>query len=200
MSNALDLKRYELMVIIDAEIGENDIKKQLDKLRKQITTFEGEIFNEELWGLRKLAYIIKKKSQGYYAVLDFKVEPEHIMEFERKLRLDTDILRHMVSVLPNSYVPKDYVAEEAAAKAKEAEEKAAEELQPGFKPRPPQHRDQSPRPPMRTPEKPVVAAAPVKAEVKEEAKKPAAKKESKQSLADIDAKLNSIIDNPDINL
>lgn len=185
-----DMKKYELMVIIDADIGEAAIKKQLEKLRKQIEAFDGTIHYEEMWGLRNLAYSIKKRRQGYYAILDFMALPEHLREFDRTMRLDTDILRHMLSVLPKHYEPKDYVKEAEVEALKEAalkeEKAAAKDKRMGIT-----------RPPVKAPEA-VKAPEPVKATVKTEA--PEKKKVPAQSLEDIDKKLESIIDNPDIKL
>ncbi len=174
-----DAKRYELMVIINPDIGEDDIKKRLDKVRKQITSVKGEIFHEELWGLKDLAYAIGKQRKGYYAVLDFVADPQHIKEMDRVLRLEPEVLRHMFITLPTTYVPKDYtvVVEEVLVEGKTDDKKPyAKKAEPKVEP---------------------------KAEPKVEPKKVESAedttKKKKKDLEDVDAKLKSIIDNPDLN-
>ncbi len=168
-----DAKRYELMAIINPDLGEDGIKKRVDKMRKLITENHGEIFHDEMWGLRDLAYSIKKQGKGYYAILDFVIDPSAIKEMDRTLRLEPEVLRHMIITLPGSYIPQDYtiVAEEAAEEKTEKEEK---------KPRP------------------VKKAEPKKAK-EDKAESEDASKKKKKDLEEVDAKLKSIIDNPDLN-
>ena len=202
-----DNKKYELMVIVNPDIGEDGIKKRLDKLRKQITTAKGEITFEEIWGLRDLAYSIRKHDKGYYAVLDFMYEPNRLKELEASLRLEPEVLRHMVTILPATYEHKDYVALAEIAAAAEAKEELENPRKGG------KRRNMAPfRPEVKVEAKKVEApktedAKPVKAEEpkvetkKEDAPKKVTKnkEEKKQTLEDVDAKLKSIIDNPDIN-
>ncbi|MFA5829004.1 MAG: 30S ribosomal protein S6 [Candidatus Gracilibacteria bacterium] len=178
-----DAKRYELMVIINPDIGEDDIKKRLDKVRKQITSVKGEIFHEELWGLKDLAYAIGKQRKGYYAVLDFVSDPQHIKEMDRVLRLEPEVVRHMFITLPTTYVPKDYtvVVEEALVEGKTDDKKPYAKVEPKAEPK----------------VEPKVEPK-AKPEEKVEAAEETTKKK-KKDLEDVDAKLKSIIDNPDLN-
>lgn len=197
-------KSYELMVIVDPDIGEIAIKSRLDKIRSDIASANGEITHEEIWGLRDLAYSIKKRDRGFYAVIDFMYEPENVKVMDKVLRLETDVLRHLIVLLPDNYEPKNYQAEEEAEKL-EREEKAKDKKE---RPMPlvPRRKTETviAQPVKVEPKAP--EAAPVKAEKakksEEEAPKKAAKKKDEpkqQSLEDIDAKLSSIIENPDIN-
>ncbi|MCC7197336.1 30S ribosomal protein S6 [Candidatus Peregrinibacteria bacterium] len=188
-----DVKKYELMLIVDPEIGLDSIKKRLDDVTKMITKkgkeAKGEIFFQDDWGMRDLSYSIKKRTKGYYMVFDFTCEPALIKDFDRTLRLENDVLRHMIITLPFAYEPKSL--------AVMMEEAAKEEAL-----KPPREDKKGGRAPMR----PAPVAAPVKkeekAEVKVEKKAPAKKeKEEKKetSMEEVDAKLKSIIDNPDLN-
>ena len=204
MSNVSeDAKRYELMVIVTPEIGEAAIKKAVDKIRKHITGAKGEIFFEDQWGLRNLAYPIRKQDQGFYAVLDFMSEPDFIQEFDRILRLDTEVLRHMLQALPTYYQPLSIAAMDEAADAEMKKEQAEKDEKMAAKARPAVRKMEIPREAV-TPKMEAKAEAPaMKAEDKDApaAKKAAPKKkeETKQALEDIDAKLDSILQNPDIN-
>jgi len=200
MSNTSeDTKRYELMAIIMPDIGEAAIKKRIEKIRSNITDMKGEIVFEEAWGLRDLAYPIRKQVQGFYTVLDFNLEPEHLQELDRILRLDTEVLRHILMVLPAYYQPLSY------AKIEEGPEEMVEEKKvraPGKKIEIPKEAE------VKVEEKPVEPKEKEKEkEVKEEEvkaepapKAPRKKEEPKQqTLEDIDKKLDSILQNPDIN-
>ncbi len=119
--------KYELMVIIDSGIGQANVDKRLEAIRKQITKF-GKIFFEDLWGEKDFAYPIKKMSKGYYAVLDFSFDPSELAEMETTLRLEPEVVRHLIVKLPLKYEPialEDLQkAHLEAAAEKEAEQQA----------------------------------------------------------------------------
>lgn len=214
MSTQNDTVRYELMVIVSPDIGETAINKRLEAIKKSIKDFGGEFSFEDLWGLRNLAYAIRKHDQGYYAVLDFDMDPEKVKELDRMLRLEVEVLRHLLMKLPAVYQPKtltDMEAEAAVEQEKEdaiREEKREKKL--GRHVRTATPRVETPKAEVKA-EKPVEKAAKApKQEVTEEAPKETAKKAKeapkkkdaeadKKALEDIDAKLDSILSNPDIN-
>lgn len=178
-------RKYELMVIIDPEIGIVSIKKRLDEIRKLLSKEKkGEIFFDEEWGMRDFAYAFKKRDKGYYAVLNFTVDPSLLKEIDKVLRLETEILRHLIVTLPFSYVAKSY-AELMTVKEEPKVEK------PGS------------RPMIRKPAEAVAAPAAVKKEDEAPAPKKVIRRKEEvtkeNSLEEVDAKLKSIIDNPDIN-
>lgn len=120
-------KRYELMVIVDSGIGQANVEKRLASIKKQISK-HGEIFFEDLWGERDLGYTMKGHKKGSYAVFGFTFEPSEMKDFETSLRLEPEIIRHMVVTLPLKYEPKSLEqlkAAHEADKAKEAEEAEA---------------------------------------------------------------------------
>ncbi|WP_199721445.1 30S ribosomal protein S6, partial [Cellulomonas rhizosphaerae] len=66
------MRPYEIMIILDPEIEERTVAPSLDKYLSVITTDGGSVDKVDIWGRRRLAYDIKKKSEGIYAVVDFK--------------------------------------------------------------------------------------------------------------------------------
>lgn len=90
------MHQYELMVIIDPEIDERTIVPSLDKFLAVITKDGGTIENTDIWGRRKLAYEINKKSEGIYAVVNFTAEAATAAELDRQLRLSEAIMRTKV--------------------------------------------------------------------------------------------------------
>ena len=87
------MRPYELMVIIDPEVEERTVEPQLDKFLNVIRTDGGTVDKVDIWGRRRLAYDIKKKSEGIYAVVNFTATPATAAELDRQLGLNETILR-----------------------------------------------------------------------------------------------------------
>ena len=88
--------QYELMVILNPEIDERTVAPSLDKFLKVITNDGGSIDKVDIWGKRRLAYEIQKKTEGIYAVVDVKAEPATVSELDRQLNLNESVLRTKV--------------------------------------------------------------------------------------------------------
>ncbi len=141
--------QYELMVILDPEIDERTVAPSLDKFLNVIRNDGGTIDSVDIWGRRRLAYEINKKSEGIYAVVQLTANPAATVELDRQLKLSEAVMRTKV-----------LRAEEAIAQVAEAtklaEEKAARKAA--------------------NPAKPAAAAAPAATEAPAAAKAPAAPK------------------------
>lgn len=87
---------YELMVILNPEVDDRTVQPTLDKFLAVVTAQGGKIDNVDVWGRRRLAYEIQKKSEGVYAVVNFTAEPATTVELERQLRLSESIMRTKV--------------------------------------------------------------------------------------------------------
>ena len=87
------MRHYELMVILDPEIEERTVAPSLDKYLSVVTTAGGSVDNIDIWGRRRLAFDIAKKSEGIYAVVDFTATPDTAKELDRQLRLNEAVLR-----------------------------------------------------------------------------------------------------------
>jgi len=88
--------QYELMVILDPEIDERTVAPSLDKFLNVIRSDGGTIDNVDIWGRRRLAYEIKKKAEGIYAVVNFTATSAATQELDRQLRLSEAVLRTKV--------------------------------------------------------------------------------------------------------
>jgi small subunit ribosomal protein S6 len=84
------------MVILNPEIDERQVAPNLDKFLKVITNDGGSIDNVDIWGRRRLAYEIQKKTEGIYAVVNFTSTAEATQELDRQLNLDERIMRTKV--------------------------------------------------------------------------------------------------------
>ena len=90
------MTKYELMFIIDPTL-EDDAKAATVEAVKGIIETEGEIAGEpDVWGLRKLAYPIQKKSEGYYVVIEFQAPHTLPKELDRRLKISDHVIRHMI--------------------------------------------------------------------------------------------------------
>jgi len=87
------MRNYELMVILDPEVEERTVQPSLDSFLKVVTTDKGTVNNVDIWGRRRLAYDINKKSEGIYAVVDFTASPATAQELDRQLGLNESVLR-----------------------------------------------------------------------------------------------------------
>jgi len=92
----MSLRQYEMMIILDPEIEERTVAPSLDKYLSVITTDGGTVDKVDIWGRRRLAYDIQKKSEGIYAVIDFTASPATAKELDRQLGLNEVVLRTKV--------------------------------------------------------------------------------------------------------
>ena len=86
---------YEVMLILDPAL-EDEKKDATVETVKGIIAAEGEVGNVDTWGMRKLAYPIQKKSEGYYVVIEFKAQPTLPKELDRRLKISDNVIRHMI--------------------------------------------------------------------------------------------------------
>ena len=90
------MHQYELMVILDPEIDERTVAPSLDKFLNVVRNDGGSIDNVDIWGRRRLAYEINKKSEGIYAVVNFTSSSEATVELDRQLKLSEAVMRTKV--------------------------------------------------------------------------------------------------------
>jgi small subunit ribosomal protein S6 len=87
------MREYELMVILDPELEERTVAPSLDRFLNVVRQGGGSVENVDIWGRRRLAYDINKKSEGIYAVVNMTATPEVAKELDRQLGLNESVLR-----------------------------------------------------------------------------------------------------------
>ncbi len=87
---------YELTYIINSNLSEQEVATQTNKVRDFINSFGGEVKNEKLGEKRRLAYPIEKQGYGFYVFVEFNIEPEKVDEVNAKIKLESQILRHLL--------------------------------------------------------------------------------------------------------
>ena len=90
------MRGYELVLIIDPEIVEEDVPTAIEKVSQFITGRGGEVANVNRWGRRKLAYPIQRHMEGNYVVTQFRLDPDQIAGLEASLGLAEEVIRHLV--------------------------------------------------------------------------------------------------------
>ncbi|KNC17244.1 30S ribosomal protein S6 [Arthrobacter sp. RIT-PI-e] len=87
------MRAYELMVIIDPDVEERSIDPTLEKFLNVVRNGGGTVDKKDIWGRRRLAYEIQKKTEGIYAVINFTATPAVAAELDRQLSLNETIMR-----------------------------------------------------------------------------------------------------------
>ena len=86
---------YESVIIGRQDLTPNQFEELIDEFVKIIESFKGVIKKRENWGLRNLAYKINKNRKGHYVLLNIDSSSDAIVEYERLMRLNEDIIRFL---------------------------------------------------------------------------------------------------------
>ena len=87
------MRAYELMVLIDPEVDERTVEPTLKKYLEVVTNAGGTVDKIDVWGRRKTAYEIQKKSEAIYVVVNFQAEPAATQELDRVLNINETTMR-----------------------------------------------------------------------------------------------------------
>jgi small subunit ribosomal protein S6 len=90
------MRHYEVMVIIDPSIDERLVPRTLDGWLAVVGKEGGKVDKVDIWGKRRLAYEIAKRTEGIYAVVDLTAQPATVSELDRLLSLNDSVLRTKV--------------------------------------------------------------------------------------------------------
>ena len=108
------MTKYESMLIARQDLGQSQVNDIVATLSDAIKKEGGEVVNVDNWGLKSLAYRIKKNRKGYYVVLNISAPANAIFEFERLARLNEDIIRFMTVKVDEFSSKDDKAADETA--------------------------------------------------------------------------------------
>jgi small subunit ribosomal protein S6 len=93
------MRKYELVCIIQPDLDEGAFNGVLDRVKGWISESGGSVDKVDIWGRRRMAYVIRKQKEGQYVLLNISLNPNTASELERNLRFQETILRHMLSVV-----------------------------------------------------------------------------------------------------
>jgi len=123
------MRRYETIVIIDPDLSKETEAPILERVNDLIPQFSGTLIETDDWGIRKLAYDIKKKNRGHYVRLDFCGDGALVQEMERFFKIDDKVMKFMTVLLDEDADLEAIQAEmaEKASSGDQAEAEATEE-------------------------------------------------------------------------
>ena len=117
---------YEIAILLNSQLPEGQAEEAIERYQKVITDHGAEVLKVDRWGVRKLAYNIRKQQQADYTFVQFNGEKETVNELDRLCKLDESVLRHMIIRPEGGFElepePEPEPEEESAEPAEEAAE------------------------------------------------------------------------------
>ncbi|MGD8406571.1 MAG: 30S ribosomal protein S6 [Anaerolineales bacterium] len=93
------MRNYELVLIVQPDLDETAFNEAVDRVKSWVDDASGKVGKVDVWGKRKLAYLIQKQREGQYVLLNISLPPEATQELERKIRFLEPIMRHMLTAV-----------------------------------------------------------------------------------------------------
>ena len=122
------MRRYETIVIVHPSLSQEDRQPLLEKLTNLIPEPQGLLIKLDPWGQKRLAYVIKKQTRGFYVLLEYCGDGALVKELERNIRLDDRALKYMTVCVDPEVNLEKVKAEIEAAKQAEAPTEAQQEV------------------------------------------------------------------------
>lgn len=98
------MNQYETVFILTPVLSEQQMKEAVKDYEKFIKTEGAKMVSKEDWGLRKLAYPIQKKSNGFYTLFEFQAEPSFVANLELKFKRDERVIRFLTVKMDKYHV------------------------------------------------------------------------------------------------
>jgi small subunit ribosomal protein S6 len=123
------MRHYETTYILRPNLGEDQFTEIIERTNAIVTDDNGSIIDIDRWGIKTLAYEIKKETQGYYVNMNYAAHGTTVAEIERIFRIDDRLLRYLTIKLADAIDEAgiDTIKEQIAAQAAEAESVDTEE-------------------------------------------------------------------------
>ncbi|MAT98194.1 MAG: 30S ribosomal protein S6 [Anaerolineaceae bacterium] len=92
------MREYEVTVIFQTNLEDEARSTLVERVSGWLTHSEAEEDKpvQNVWGQRRLAYPIRKNTEGYYILFDAKLDPERLADIERNMQYTDDVLRYMI--------------------------------------------------------------------------------------------------------
>jgi len=107
-------RHYETIWIVKSDLGAPGIKEILENATSALEAGKGHINKVDEWGMKRFAYPIQKKNEGYYTLIDFNAVPETVTKMENVFRYNEDVVRYQTVRLDEEYVEPAVEPEPAA--------------------------------------------------------------------------------------
>lgn len=92
------MRKYELICVIQPDLDETAFNGIVEKIKGWVTESGGSVDKVDVWGRRKLAYLIKKQREGQYVLMNLTMDPATTAALERNLKYQEPVLRHMLTI------------------------------------------------------------------------------------------------------
>ena len=89
------MRLYETVFVLDPSLDEHAVEKERAKVEELITSRKGTVKKIDKWGMKKFAYPINKRPQGYYTLIYFEGDGSLLEELERAYKLNEACLRYL---------------------------------------------------------------------------------------------------------
>ena len=86
---------YESVLVFRQDLTEPQVKEKAEKYASVIKELKGDVKSTEFWGLKNLAYIIRKNRKAHYVMMNVEMPGTAIAELERRCRIDEDVIRFL---------------------------------------------------------------------------------------------------------
>ena len=93
------MRNYELVCIFQPELDETAFKVAVERVSNWVTEAGGNVDKLEVWGRRRLAYVIHKQTEGQYVLLNISLDPKAASGLERNIRYLETVMRHMLTAM-----------------------------------------------------------------------------------------------------
>ena len=107
------IRRYETILLFDIDAGEEARNAFISRSRSLIEEYDGDLLEQDEWGVRKLAYEVQKKSRGYYVRLEYYSKTELVAEYERIIRLEDSVMKYITVMIDQTFDPDTYATTQA---------------------------------------------------------------------------------------
>jgi small subunit ribosomal protein S6 len=109
------VREYELMYIVRPDLDEDGLRAAMDSVQGLVEAQGGELLKTTHWGKRRLAYEIQRLRDGHYVLLAVRLDGAKVKELERALRINDNVIRHLVTVdVVGKWATEDGRGDEAA--------------------------------------------------------------------------------------
>jgi small subunit ribosomal protein S6 len=93
------MRNYELVCIFQPDLDETAFKGAVERVSSWVTEAGGSVDKLEVWGRRRLAYIIRKQTEGQYVLLNISLDPKAASGLERNIRFLEAVMRHLLTAV-----------------------------------------------------------------------------------------------------
>lgn len=115
------MRTYENIMIVHPDKVADEYNAVVEKFKGVLTDLNANLLKVDEWGVRKLAYPVKKQGRGSYVLTVFEADPTIIDEYERRLRLDEAVIKFQTVLLEKGFVEEAAAAAQEGANAEEEE-------------------------------------------------------------------------------